>query len=48
MRLVTDIDLSFTLRMFEVLYEESDIFEHFSKDEAMAMAAIFKVMQFKK
>ena len=48
MRLVSDIDVSYTIRMFEVLYEETDIFEHFSKDEALAMAAIFKVMQFKK
>ena len=48
MRLVSDIEANITIKMFEVLYEETDIFEHFSKDEALAMAAIFKVMQFKK
>ena len=48
MKLVSDIDVSQTKRIFEVLYSESEIFEDFSQDEVQAMAGVFKLLQFHK
>ena len=44
MRLLSDLDASKTKYIFEVLYNESDIFEGFSKVEVDAMSAVFKLL----
>ena len=44
MRLLSDLDASKTKYIFEVLYNESDIFEGFSMAEVEAMSAVFKLL----
>ena len=48
MKLVTDVDAAQAKRIFEILYEDSDIFQGFSMAEVDAMSAIFKLLSFKK
>ena len=48
MKLVTDVDAAQAKRIFEILYEDSDIFQGFSLAEVDAMSAIFKLLSFKK
>ena len=48
MRLVTDIDASQAKRIFEIIYEETAIFQGFSMAEVEAMSAVFKILSFKK
>lgn len=48
MRLATDIDASQAKRIFEILYEETNLFLGFSMVEVEAMSTIFKFLSFKK
>ena len=48
MRLSTDIDPTQAKRIFEVLYEETSIFNGFSAAEVEAMAGVFKFLSFRK
>lgn len=48
MRLSTDVDANQAKRIFEVLYEETDIFAGYSMAEVEGMSQIFKFLSFKK
>jgi len=48
MKLATDIDAAQAKRIFEVIYEDSEIFKGFSLAEVDAMSTVFKLLSFKK
>ena len=48
MKLVTDVDAAQAKRIFEIVYEDTDIFQGYSMAEVDAMSAIFKFLSFKK
>ena len=48
MRLVTDIDANQAKRIFEILYEETSLFNGFAASEIEAMSLVFKFLSFKK
>jgi len=48
MRLSTDIDVNQAKRIFEILYEETSLFNGLAASEVEAMSVIFKFLSFKK
>jgi hypothetical protein len=48
MRLITDIDANQAKRIFEILYEETNLFNGFAASEVEAMSLIFKFLSFRK
>ena len=48
MRLSTDIDANQAKRIFDVLYEETNLFQGYSAAEVEAMSTVFKFLSFKK
>ena len=48
MRLVTDIDANQAKRIFDILYQETDIFLGYSTLQVEAMATVFKFLSFRK
>lgn len=48
MKLITDIDASQAKRIFDIMYEETDLFKGYTAAEVEAMSTIFKFLTFKK
>ena len=48
MRLAADIDASQAKRIFEILYEDSDLFAGFSVAEVDSISQVFKFLSFRK
>ncbi len=48
MKLISDCDANQAKRIFEILAEDSDIFEGFSSKEIEDFSGVFKLLTFKK
>ena len=48
MRLVADIDANQAKRIFEIIYEDTDLFQGFSAHEVEAISQVFKFLSFRK
>ena len=48
MRLAADIDANQAKRIFEILYEDTDLFTGFSTQDVDAMSQVFKFLTFRK
>lgn len=48
MRLITDLDANQAKRIFEILYEDTTIFQGFAATEVEAISQVFKFLHVKK
>jgi len=48
MKLINDVDLAQVKRVFEVLREETSLFEGMTTDEVAALQTVFKFLNFRR